>query len=215
MFDDTPEFVTGIGGIDWAKDGRDVYDNISLIFSYPRGKMVYTATSTSNHLSMFGGSRTEFAELLMGTEGSIEITLGTDTEPALGLWYVEPSPKPEKSADSKEMAKAAGASVSTTGRYRAMPILFERDQISGDESFLAREAKYARRWLYANGILTPQEERNAVDVQLESFFDCCRTGKTPKASLEAGLNNAASVIAANLAMDEGRRVYLKEIAAVA
>ena len=26
----------------------------------------------------------------MGTEGTIEITVGTDTEPAIALWYSEP-----------------------------------------------------------------------------------------------------------------------------
>jgi predicted dehydrogenase len=210
MFADTPEYVTGVGGLDWARDGRDVYDNISLIFNYPRGKMIYTAISTNRHLPMFGGSRTEFGELLIGTEGSIEITLGTDTEPTLGLWYIEPSPK-VRSEESQELVKMAGASVSPAGRYRAMPILFERDQLSGEESFAQRELKYARRWLYAKGFVVPKEERNAVDVQLESFLDCCRTGRTPKADLEAGLNNSAAIIAANAAVDSGRRVYLKEI----
>jgi hypothetical protein len=50
-----------------------------------------------------------------------------------------------------------------------------------------------------------------VDTELESFFDCTRTGKKPLADMEIGLGDSAMVILSNLAMDEGRRVYFSEI----
>jgi hypothetical protein len=81
----------------------------------------------------------------------------------------------------------------------------------GDESFLEKELKFARRWLYAKGVMLPEEDRNPVDVEMESFFDCCRTGRRPLADLEIGLADSATVILSNLAMDEGRRVYFNEI----
>ena len=31
-----PEFVVGVGSLDWMHDGRDVYDNIQLIYNYPK-----------------------------------------------------------------------------------------------------------------------------------------------------------------------------------
>jgi predicted dehydrogenase len=37
MFGSPPEYVIGVGGIDTFKDGRDVYDNIQLIYRYPNG----------------------------------------------------------------------------------------------------------------------------------------------------------------------------------
>jgi len=211
MFADVPEFVTGIGSLDVMKDGRDVYDNIALIFQYPGGrKLVYTSISTNNHLPLFGGVRTEFGEIIMGTEGSIEITVGADSEPATALWYYEPGPKVEKSAETK--AAFAGASLTSTGRSaRGFPILLPRDQFRGDESFLEREKKYARRWLYSKGIATPQEDRNPVDFELDGFFESVRTGKTPKANLDVGLEDSTAVILSNLAMDENRRVYFTEI----
>jgi hypothetical protein len=46
---------------------------------------------------------------------------------------------------------------------------------------------------------------------MESFFDCCRTGDSPKADVDAGLASSTSVILSNLAMDEERRVYFNEI----
>jgi len=213
MFGAQPEFVVGVGGLDFVHDGRDVYDNIQLILKYPKGqKLTYSSICTNKHLSMFQGTRTEFGECIMGTKGTIEITVGTDKEPAIGLWYYEPGPTVEKAAAKKEIAQVAGATLASTGRgSRAMPILFDRDQVSQNDSFLQREMKFARRWLYAKGVMVPEEDQNPVDVQLESFFDCCRTGKHPLADLEIGLADSTMVILANKALDEGRRVNFNEI----
>jgi predicted dehydrogenase len=214
MFGTEPEFVVGVGGLDFIKDGRDVYDNIQLIFTYPGGrKLMYSAISTNKHLPLFQGTRTEFGEMIMGTEGTIEISVGTDEEPAIGLWYYEPGPPTvEKAAGVKEKPVIAGATLASTGRGQVgLPLLFERDQITGKESFLARELKYARLWLYKRGIMVPEEDRNPVDVEMDEFFQCCRTGARPKADLEVGLADSTAVILANLAMDEGRRVYFHEI----
>jgi predicted dehydrogenase len=214
MFGSTPESVMGLGGLDFLKDGRDVYDNIHLIYKYPKGqKLIYTSISTNKHLALFGGTRTEFGECIMGTEGTIEITVGTDDEPAIGLWYFEPKPKTTKPGEKeKEKAAIAGATLTSTGRgQRGYPILFERDQVTGKESFLEREMKFARLWLYKKGIMIPEEDRNPVDIELASFLDSCQTGKRPKADLEVGLADSIAVILSNLAMDEERRVYFNEI----
>lgn len=208
------DFVQGVGGVDFVKDGRDVYDNIQLIFSYPGGrKMMYQSICTNRHLPLFGGTRTEFGECIMGTEGTIEITVGTDNEPAIGLWYYEPGPpKPTKAGETKEKAAVASASlVSTAAGRKGLPILLARDQVTGKESFLDREMKFARLWLYKKGIMMPEEDANPVDTELVSFFDCTRTGRKPAANLEIGIHDSAMVILANLAMDEGRRVNYNEI----
>ncbi len=213
VFGSSPEYVTGVGGNEFIKDGRTVYDNIQLIFRYPQGqKMMYQSISTNKHLSLFGGSRTEFGETIMGTEGTIEITVGTDNEPALGLWYYEPGPpKPTPAGQTKEKATVASATLtSTAAGKRGLPILLSRDTVTGKESFLEREMKFARLWLYKKGVMVP-EERNPVDTELDSFFECARTGKKPLADLEVGLGDSTMVILSNLAMDEGRRVYFSEI----
>jgi predicted dehydrogenase len=213
MFADTPEFVTGVGDQNWRRDGRNTYDNVSLILKYSAGrKMTWNATSTCKHQPLARGLKLEHAEMIMGTDGCIEITVGDDENPALGMWFYDPQPKLAQSDDQREMAKSVGATITSSARSaRGFPILFTRDQISGDESFLEREMKYARRWLYSKGIAVPREERNAGDVQLDSFFESCRTGKRPKADLEAGLEDSASVIVSLMALDEGRRVKFSEI----
>ena len=82
---------------------------------------------------------------------------------------------------------------------------------TGKESFIDKEVKFAKRWLTTKGVMVQEEQRNPVDVELESFFDCCRTGKTPKANLEVGMADSVAVILSNQAMDEGRKVYFNEI----
>lgn len=214
MFGTQPEYVIGIGGQEFVRDGRDIYDNIQLMYKYPRGqKFICTAISTNQHLPLFGETRTECGERIMGTNGTIEITLGTDDQPGIALWYFEPRPTVAKvTRSSWEEGTIANATLGSYGYgTRGYPILLSRDQLSGDESFFSKEMKYARRWLYSKGLMVPEEDRNPVEVQMEGFFECCRTGARPKADVRAGLANSAAVILSNTALDEERRVYFKEM----
>jgi predicted dehydrogenase len=213
MIGSHPEFVTGVGSIDVYKDGRDVFDNIQLIFKYPGGeKLMYSSISTNKHLAMFGSTRTEFGEMIMGTEGTIHITVGTDNEPATALWFYEPSAKKAEAAKGKEKAAVATPSLVSTGKGgKSLPVLLENDQVKESDSFLTRELKFAKQWLYRKGVMVPEEDRNPVDLQLISWMDCIRTGKKPLADLEVGLEDSANVILANIAMDEGRRVFMNEM----
>src|SRR5256885_121955 len=79
MFGSSPEFVMGLGSLDMLKDGRNVYDNIQLIYKYPQGqKLTYSSISTNQFLPYFNGSRPEMGEIIMGTDGTNEITVGRD-----------------------------------------------------------------------------------------------------------------------------------------
>jgi predicted dehydrogenase len=204
MFGVAPEYVTGIGGIDTFKDGRDTFDNIQLLYNYPKGrKLIYSSISTNANL--------DFSETIMGTGGSIVITVGDDTNPANGMWFREPNaPKVEQAGKSKENW-TAGATVSSSSAQKGFPLLLPEDLQDPNDSFLRREVKFARRWLYSKGVMTPEESRNPVDVSLEDFLFCARDGKRPQADIEVGLMDSTGVILSNLAMDEGRRVYYGEI----
>src|SRR6266700_1750483 len=214
MFGERPEFVVGVGGLDYVHDGRDIYDNIQLIYKYPHGqKLMYSAIGTNQHLSLFGGSRNQFGEVIMGTEGTIEITVGTDDEPAIGLWFTEPRKPEVTSAKGKKEAPAvAGATLAGTGAgTRALPIILAKDQVTENDSFLQKEMKFARRWLATKGVMALEEDKNPVNAEIEGYFESVRTGVRPHADLEVGLADSAAVILSNLAMDEGRRVYFNEI----
>lgn len=217
MFGSPPEYVIGVGGIDTYKDGRDVYDNIQLIYVYPNGrKLLYSSISTNAHLDLLQAERQEFGEVIMGTAGTIEITIGDDNHPATALWYREPAPvtapNVKKAAEKKEAFKA-GATMTTAAASKGVPLLLPKDSQVANDSFLQRESKFARRWLYSKGIMVPEEDRNPVTGSLEDFLLCSKdpVNRKPKANLEVGLNDSTAVILSNLAMDEHRRVDFSEI----
>lgn len=209
----TPEAVMGMGSQDFMKDGRDINDNVQLIFKYPKGRrMVWTGISNSSHWAGVGGARTEMGEMIMGTKGTIHITIGDDNNKPIGMWFREPNPpKVEEAKGAKKEAYKAGATMVSAAGSRPLPILLDKELVSGSESFLEREMKFARLWLYQKGILVPEEMKNPVDTELESFFESCRSGRHPRADIEVGLQDSIAVILSNLALDEGRMVYFNEI----
>ncbi|HEY1337539.1 MAG TPA: Gfo/Idh/MocA family oxidoreductase, partial [Bryobacteraceae bacterium] len=183
MFGSPPEFVMGLGSLDLLKDGRDVYDNIQLIYKYPNGqKLTYSSISTNQFLPYFNGSRPEMGEIIMGTEGTIEITVGDGPNnytpkgnPCIAWWYREPPKEVNVSAAKKEAAKVAGATmVATGGANGPIPIMTSDLEFTGKEGFFDQEAKFARRWLTSKSIMLQEEQRNPINVELESFFQNCR-----------------------------------------
>ena len=215
MFGSGPDFVMGLGSLDMLKDGRDVYDNIQLIYRYPKGqKLTYSSISTNQFLPYFNGSRAQMGEIVMGTEGTVEITVGFDEAPAIAWWYREPPKKAAATtakAGEKKPFVAGATMVAAGGANGPIPIMTSDMEFSGKEGFLDREVKFARRWLTAKGIMLQEEKKNPVDVELESFFQNCRDGKRPLADIEVGMADSIAVILSNLSMDEGRKVYFNEI----
>ncbi|MGI9549624.1 MAG: Gfo/Idh/MocA family protein [Aurantibacter sp.] len=59
-----PEKVIGVGGIDYWKDGRETYDNIHLIYSYPNGVKAKFTCLTSN-------GKDDYKIRVMGDQGTI------------------------------------------------------------------------------------------------------------------------------------------------
>ncbi|HTS60779.1 MAG TPA: Gfo/Idh/MocA family oxidoreductase [Candidatus Acidoferrales bacterium] len=217
MFGSPPDFVMGLGSLDMLKDGRDVYDNIQLIYRYPKGqKLTYSSISTNQFLPYFNGTRAQMGEIIMGTEGTVEITVGFDYPTmAIAWWYREPPKKSSattKAGEKKKEVFVAGATMATAGGANGpIPIMTSDLEFTGKEGFLDREVKFARRWLTSKGIMIQQEQKNPVDTELESFFQSCRDLKKPLADIEVGLADSISVMLSNQAMDEGRKVYFNEI----
>lgn len=221
LFGSSPEFVIGVGGLDTWHDGRDVLDNIQLIYKYPKNqKLVYSSITTNAHLPYLGSTRPEFGECIMGTAGCLEMTVG-DGEGTMptALWFRETakvvsSPPPLPGSKTQEKPAAAGASFSLGAGQRGLPIALATDELKVDlqhDSFLEREKKHAQAWLYSKGIMADDEDRNPVETQLESFFNDARTLNKPKADIEVGLADSTAVILSNLCLEQDRKVFFKEI----
>jgi predicted dehydrogenase len=64
FLDSVPISVVGVAGLDYWRDGREVWDNVGCIFEYPDGvKLFYTSITTNSY--------DHYYEQFMGDEGTI------------------------------------------------------------------------------------------------------------------------------------------------
>ncbi len=176
-----PESVVAAGGINWYPDGRDVCDNMSVIYTYPNGvRFIYSSILTNSHQDAL--------EVFMGTRGTIETSLLFG-----GRLFYEP----------KELA---GAQVTGTpipchqseaeeDRDRCMVIPGSRPRPACDPTKVEKK-----------GAHSPMETFNAVT----SFIECCQSGKKPDADVTIGAWAAIPALMANIAVHEDRTVYWSE-----
>jgi predicted dehydrogenase len=96
-----PAAVTGMGGIDYWKDGRETFDNVVAVFDYPAGqKVTFSSTTTNAH----DGEHI----VIMGTEGTIE--MGWDK----ALYFREKEPPELVRAEGATVIGATGETMKTT-----------------------------------------------------------------------------------------------------
>lgn len=202
-FESEPVSVTGVGGNDYWKDGREIYDNVSVIYQYPRGqKFLFSAIGHNRHL--------EFSETILGDRGTIEITLGRNDPRA--TFYPQKLARGAPAAEGapsipKELDWMAGATI--LEKARGVPITSEPPAES--QGFVAREVGHARRWLVDLGVIEVERERNPIQAEDERFFECIRQGKKPLADLDVGAADSRAVIYANRAMDRKEMVTWPEL----
>ena len=214
FFDSHPVSVMGVGGIDYWKDGRDIYDNIQLIFEYPGGqKLQYSSITTNRHIEGRRIPGDGCREIVMGTDGAMETTLIPYGE---GMWFIDPMKEhmgeQKAAADGETWKAGATVGTDTLEQGEGLPIIPGlRDLNAADVGFIEKELEFAKRWMYQKGIMTPKEDRDPEYVELESFLTDVRDGGRPASDINVGLQDSVAVMLANLAMDEERKVYFSEI----
>lgn len=130
IFEEIPSSVVGSGDITFYNDGRDVYDNIQAIFSYPNGgRFVFS--------SLIGNHKVGYQINIYGTGGTVELTLED------GAFYYEPARN--NSAVPEELMERnvyTSASLSTSGDmpYRGPGMDIQTSAADGDPGMLAVEA---------------------------------------------------------------------------
>jgi predicted dehydrogenase len=64
-----PEYALGSGSINYWKDGREVFDNVNIVFKYPKGThLVYDSNISNKHYGL--------EEQIMGPLGTMELEKG-------------------------------------------------------------------------------------------------------------------------------------------
>jgi predicted dehydrogenase len=168
----TPSAVVGIGGLDYWKDGRDVFDNVQVVFEYPGGiKMVYTSITTNAY--------DDYGEQLMGDAGTIVML------PNPALLFRE-----SKAAELDWMKMAAKTDVKG------------KAAITLDTGATAQKGMGDKKHKGEAMDTKKRSHADDYRDEFASFFDCLRTNKRPFCCERAGLQSAVTVIKANEAMEK-------------
>ncbi len=128
IFDEAPTSVIGTGGITFYHDGRETFDNVQAVFTYPSG-------GTHVFSSIIGNHNVGYQVNVYGTGGSLKLTLQD------GAFYYEPARA--NSAVPQELIERGvhtSATLSTRGdmpyRGPGLPIEIPEDE-AGNPNFLA------------------------------------------------------------------------------
>ena len=131
IFDELPSSVIGNGAITFYPDGRETFDNVQAIYSYPSGGTLVFSSIIGNH-------KQGCQVVVYGTGGSVELTLEDGTA------YYEPA-RPNSAVPTAMVERGVNttASLSTRGdmpyRGRGRLIRIERRE-AGDPSWHAARA---------------------------------------------------------------------------
>jgi predicted dehydrogenase len=178
-----PVAVVGMGGIDYWKDGRTVYDNVGVLFEYPGGvKLNYTSLTTNQ----FDG----YYEQFMGKEGTLVISEEKATPTA---YYREPGAAPE------EWMKSA-ANPTEKGRHNELALKLDPE---ATKKLSQSGVKVGEKMLSGD-----VRGKNSYLLEMEDFFNSIRTGAPVSCDWQQGLAACVAAIRANEAMAKKTRVEI-------
>lgn len=108
LLDSHPVKVTGIGGIDYWKDGRDTYDNVRTIYEYPHGVKASFTSILSNAYNGYGIR-------ILGDKATVEIQRDK------AFIYAESTENVRGTVDG-----VSGATILTTTQGKPVEIIFKK-----------------------------------------------------------------------------------------
>jgi len=178
-----PVSVVGMGGIDYWKDGRTVFDNVEVVFEYPGGvKLNYTSLTTNQ----FDG----YYEQFMGREGTLVIS---EEKAVPTAYYREPGATPE------EWMKSA---VNPTEKGKHNELALKLDP-QATKKLSQSGVKVGEKTI--TGDVTG---KNSYLLEMEDFFASIRTGAPVTCGWKQGLMACVAAIRANEAMEKRTRVEI-------
>ncbi len=157
-----PISVMAAGGIDYWKDGRSTYDNISVIFEYPDGvKCVYTSITTNEHEG--------YTEQFMGDQGTLIVN------PDKGLLFREPKAESLVWAPlaHKDESKGKDAIILDAGATRK-----DREKSEGEAITVTKKNDYYEELAeFFDCVRTGKEPRCNPQVALNACVPCIMANK--------------------------------------
>lgn len=231
-----PDSVCGFGGCDWYLDGRDTHDNIHLIFNYrvpvpdrdAYGRL--QKDSKNNVLYKKEGGRTVYrnvrftyncimqnellkaSELLLGTDGSIEVSLQG------GEFYKEAKARqdPNRIAEGTNPNRPLQKKILKTGST-VNPNAASIQRPKGEPVDAERNSVTKSHWVEFTEPIQGSYDNQETMLAIGSFLEAIRLARQGKdfkdelkADVDVGLWGAVPALMANIAMREQRTVYWSE-----
>jgi len=177
---EAPSAVVGIGGINYWKDGRTVFDNVEVVFEYPSGaKLNYTSLTTNQYDG--------FYEQFMGKDGTLVVSQETG-----GQYYREPTAEME--AWMKDPAQKQTGARGQAG-LKLDPEATKKLGTTG--------AKVGEKTIRGS-----VEGKDDYLLEMEDFFASLRTGAPVMCDWRDGLRACVAAVRANEAMTKRTRIEI-------
>ncbi len=153
VLDAVPEQVMGAGGIDYWRDGRETYDNIHLIYTYPDGIKATFTCLTSNALN-------DYQIKVLGDKGTIIL----DYENA---WFY-----PEGNYKEKEIGEVDGVSGATMQweKGKGIPINVHHTH-SSEQALIDFSNSVINNTPPKSDFITGSKAAIAVQMGLDAMYD--------------------------------------------
>lgn len=175
-----PKRVIASGGIEYFRDGREVYDNISCLYEYElNGVNGKPYTVRVNYTSLCNNAYEGAAELVMGTKGSLYLTS------AKGLLFQEKGTDVVSWEGNKDQPAAdANAAIVTAGKTLKL----------SNDPWAHRGAPFE----------IDIAEGNDTRDELVAFVDCVRRQDAKTiCDVNVGLADCATILMANQSVEAG------------
>jgi predicted dehydrogenase len=182
-----PKSVMGMGDIVFWKDGREVYDSVSLVYHYSNGVKI-------NYESVISNKFNGMEDQILGHDGTMNL--------ATGMYYLE-NENIGKSGIEQLLSQIgdkvftavplAGASwrPETKKEYTPFPILADNFNVS-------------------DGISMIGAVNDGSDQMLSAFCQACITGEKGENIVEEAYSSTLLCLLGNQAMDEQRKIDFPE-----
>lgn len=175
-----PVSVMGTGSINYWKDGREVYDNVALIYSYDDGtQFIYDSMTSNRHYGL--------EEQIMGDKGTLELEVNK-------RYFENPPPPPEP--------------LPPAGIVQLMQDI--QNGVFGDAIPLTNSSWIPELKVEGDGVKIAEREQGFDEskVQFEAFFASVRKGKPTPGVFEQAYWASVWTLLGQQAMDEKRIVTL-------
>ena len=186
VMDRMPESIMGMGDIVYWKDGREVYDNVNVLYRYSNGVKI-------NYESLISNKYNGMEDQILGKKGTVDLTKG--------IYYLEEdnsaSGVRQLLGQIKDKAFAAIPAAGPSWRPETKSDYLPHALIEGE--------------IHTNhGQSTVGVDKDGSDIILSAFCQSCITGEKAKDVVEEAYCSTMLCLLGNQAMEEQRLIYFPE-----